>query len=108
MFCSQRREEGREKMPRNKFEVKPYLFDAMQMLCPPEQLTVSEWAEKYRVLDSKSSAMPGAWSNSVTPYLAGVMDLCGDKIIGVSMGGRMTKELVIAALQDACQSRVSK
>lgn len=61
-------------MPRNKFEVKPYLFDAMQMLCPPEQLTVSEWAEKYRVLDSKSSAMPGAWSNSVTPYLAGVMD----------------------------------
>lgn len=61
-------------MPRNKFEVKPYLFDVMQMLCPPEQLTVSEWAEKYRVLDSKSSAMPGAWSNSVTPYLAGVMD----------------------------------
>lgn len=34
-------------------------------------------------------------------YLAGVMDLCGDKIVGVSMGGRMTKELVIAALQDA-------
>ena len=34
-------------------------------------------------------------------YLAGVMDLCGDKIVGVSMGGRMTKELVIAALRDA-------
>lgn len=34
-------------------------------------------------------------------YLAGVMDLCGDKIVGVSMDGRMTKELVIAALKDA-------
>lgn len=44
------------------------------MLCPPEQLTVSEWAESYRILDAKSSAMPGAWSNSVTPYLVGIMD----------------------------------
>lgn len=34
-------------------------------------------------------------------YLAGVMDLCGNKIIGISMGGRMTKELVMAALKDA-------
>ncbi len=34
-------------------------------------------------------------------YLAGVMDLCGEKIVGVSMSGRMTKELVTAALQDA-------
>lgn len=44
------------------------------MLCPPEQLTVSEWAESYRILDAKSAAMPGAWSNSVTPYLVGIMD----------------------------------
>ncbi len=36
-------------------------------------------------------------------YLAGVLNLCGDKIVDVSMGGRMTKELVIAALQDAIQ-----
>ena len=34
-------------------------------------------------------------------YLAGVMDLCGDKIVGISMDGRMTKELVISALEDA-------
>lgn len=44
------------------------------MLCPPEQLTVSQWAERYRVLDAKSAAMPGAWSNSITPYLVGIMD----------------------------------
>lgn len=34
-------------------------------------------------------------------YLAGVMDLCGQKIVGVSMDSRMTKELVINALEDA-------
>lgn len=34
-------------------------------------------------------------------YPAEVTDLCGDKIVGVSMDGRMIKELVIAALQDA-------
>lgn len=34
-------------------------------------------------------------------YLAGVMDLCGDKMVGISMGGRMTKGLVISALKDA-------
>jgi len=29
------------------------------------------------------------------------MDLCGNKIAGISMDGRMTKEPVIAALKDA-------
>ena len=33
--------------------------------------------------------------------LAVVMDLLGNKIVGISMDGRMTKELVIAALKDA-------
>ena len=32
-------------------------------------------------------------------YLTGVMDLCGDKIVGISMDRRMTKELVISALK---------
>ncbi len=61
-------------MPGRKFAVKGYQLEALQMLCPPEQLTVSEWAESYRILDAKSAAMPGAWSNSVTPYLVGIMD----------------------------------
>ena len=34
-------------------------------------------------------------------YLASVMDLCGRKIVGMAMGARMTKDLVIRALQDA-------
>ena len=59
---------------RKKIPVTAYQYDALQLLCPPEQLTVSEWAEQYRILDVKSAAMPGPWSNEVTPYLIGVMD----------------------------------
>ena len=62
-------------MPRRrKVRVTQYQLDALQFLKPPEQLTVSEWAEQYRMLDNKSSAMPGPWSNDMTPYLVGVMD----------------------------------
>lgn len=39
----------------------------------PEELTVSQWSEKYRVLDD-SSNFSGKWSNSITPYLIGIMD----------------------------------
>ncbi len=59
---------------RKKIPVTQYQYEALQYLSPPEQLTVSEWAEKYRILDAKSAAMPGPWSNDVTPYLKGVMD----------------------------------
>ena len=34
-------------------------------------------------------------------YAAGVMDLCGRKFVGLSMGERMTKELVCQALEEA-------
>jgi len=57
-----------------KFLVSKYQKEALQYLRPPEDISVSEWAEKYRVLDSKSSAMPGPWRNEKTPYLVGVMD----------------------------------
>lgn len=48
-----------------------------RLLLRPEELTVSQWAEKYRVLDD-SSNISGKWSNSVTPYLAGIMDAFND------------------------------
>lgn len=59
---------------RKQVPVTKYQYEALQLLSPPEQLTVSEWAEEYRILDAKSAAMPGPWSNDVTPYLVGVMD----------------------------------
>lgn len=57
-----------------KFLVAPYQKEALQYLKPPEDISVSEWAAKYRVLDSKASAIPGPWRNEKTPYLIGVMD----------------------------------
>lgn len=42
-----------------KYPVTAYQHKALQSLLPPEDLTVSEWAEKHRMLDSKTSALPG-------------------------------------------------
>lgn len=60
------------------YKIPSYLATALARLLPPERLTVSEWAEKYRRLDEKSCAMPGPWRNNVTPYLIGVMDAFTD------------------------------
>lgn len=49
-------------------------------LASQEEMTVSEWAEKYRILD-ESSNLSGKWSNSVTPYLNEIMDCFNDPYI---------------------------
>ena len=41
---------------------------------PNEQLLLSAWSDKYRILSSKSSAEPGRWRTSRTPYLKEIMD----------------------------------
>jgi hypothetical protein len=38
-------------------------------LTPDPLLTVSEWADRHRVLSSKASSEPGRWRTSRTPYL---------------------------------------
>lgn len=55
-----------------------WIKSALQVLRPPEKLTVSEWADKHRILDSKTSAEPGPWSTDRTPYLRGIMDAFTD------------------------------
>ena len=57
-----------------RYLVKKYQKEALSYLQPPEDIAVSEWAEKYRVLDSRASAIPGPWRNDKTPYLIGIMD----------------------------------
>ncbi|PKM72838.1 MAG: terminase [Firmicutes bacterium HGW-Firmicutes-16] len=58
-----------------KYKLKAYQRDALRdYLKPPEEITVSEWAEQHRILDGRSSAMPGPWRNNVTPYLTDIMD----------------------------------
>lgn len=60
--------------PFRRYEVTEYQKGALKFLKPPEDITVSEWADKYRILDAKTSAMPGPWRTEQTPYLKGIMD----------------------------------
>lgn len=43
-------------------------------IAPERDLTVSAWADAYRKLTTTSSAEPGPWRTSRTPYLAEIMD----------------------------------
>ena len=57
-----------------KFQCPEYIVEALEAMKPPDDLSVSEWAERYRILDELSSKMTGPWKNTVTPYLKGIMD----------------------------------
>lgn len=46
-------------------------FDGLK---PEPRLTVSEWSDRYRMLDSKAAAEPGPYRTSRTPYWKQVMD----------------------------------
>lgn len=59
---------------RKKYEVPSYIHEALRQLKPPEDISVSEWAQKYRMLDAKTAAMPGPWRNDKTPYLTEIMN----------------------------------
>ncbi|MCX8016439.1 MAG: phage terminase large subunit family protein [Rhodocyclaceae bacterium] len=45
-----------------------------QFMRPPASLTVSEWADRNRVLSGKASSEPGPWRTDRTPYLRQIMD----------------------------------
>ena len=47
-------------------------------LVPPEDITVSQWADRKRRLSPESSAEPGPWRTSRTPYLKEPMDAFTD------------------------------
>ncbi len=71
-------------------------------LKPPEQITVSEWADKYRRLPTESSAESGMWKTSRTPYLKKIMDSISDptvrKVIIMSSAQIGKSELIINAI----------
>lgn len=58
-----------------------YIEAAFSAFKPPERMTVSEWADKYRILSEKDTAAPGPWRTAKTPYLRGVMDAFNDRRI---------------------------
>lgn len=65
---------------------------------PPENLTVTEWANKYRRLSAENSAEAGRWKTSRTPYLEEIMNAFTDaKIhrIAVAASSQVGKALDI-------------
>ncbi len=59
------------RIPRRLFFLIGEGLDAVR---PDPPYTVSQWADKNRVLSSVSSAEPGDWRTSRTPYLREIMD----------------------------------
>lgn len=68
----------RRRVRRPRLEWPDWIKNALRIFKPPERLTVSEWADKYRILDAKTSAEPGQWRTARTPYLQGIMDAFND------------------------------
>lgn len=53
----------------------------VRICAPPPILTVSEWADRYRILSRVASAEPGRWRTDRAPYQRGIMDACSDPLI---------------------------
>ena len=49
----------------------------VSVLKPPPRVTLSEWADRYRML-SPEGGMPGKWKTSKAPYQREIMDAIGD------------------------------
>ena len=47
---------------------------AISGMIPPDDMTVTQWAEAKRRLSAESAAEPGPWRTERTPYLKEVMD----------------------------------
>lgn len=56
-------------------------FAAAKIGIPDSSITVSECADKYRVLAPERSARPGPWSTDFVPYLREIQDSCSDPTI---------------------------
>lgn len=67
------------------------LAKVLSGMVPPDDLTVTQWAEKKRRLSTESSAEPGPWKTRRTPYLRDVMDCFTDP--------KMKRIIMVAASQ---------
>ena len=74
---------------------------ALAGMKPPDDLTVTQWAERNRRLSSEASAEPGPWRTSRTPYLREPMDAFTDPkvrrivMVAASQVGKSELELNI-------------
>jgi phage terminase large subunit GpA-like protein len=62
------------------------IVPALKNFAPPDDLTVAEWADKYRRLSPENSAEAGPWRTTRTPYLKEPMEAFNDpKITNIVM-----------------------
>ena len=54
------------------------LARCVSVLKPPPELTLSQWADRYRMLSPEASAEPGRWHTDKAPYQREIMDAIGD------------------------------
>jgi phage terminase large subunit GpA-like protein len=54
---------------------------AMKQMTPPPRMSVAQWADHERRLDSQSSSEPGRWVTSRAEYQRGIMDACSDPLV---------------------------
>ena len=50
----------------------------LQQFRPPPNLTVSEFADKHRILSTVASSEPGPWDTNRVPFQRGIMDAVND------------------------------
>lgn len=62
-------------LPKHTMEL---LARSIAALKPPPELTLSQWADRYRVLSAEASAEPGRWHTDKAPYQREIMDAIGD------------------------------
>ena len=62
------------------FDASIYIADQFYKGAEPDSyMSVSEWADVYRMLSSKSASEPGRWRTARTPYLKEIMDCLSPK-----------------------------
>jgi phage terminase large subunit GpA-like protein len=64
---------------------------------PLPKITLSQWAERHRVISPEASAYPGPWRNDAAPYLVEIMDAVSD---------RTTQEVTFVAPSQSGKSEV--
>lgn len=57
------------------------VLEAFNLLLPPPDITISQWADDYRRLSREAAAEVGKWNTDRAPYLRGFMDAICDSSI---------------------------
>lgn len=83
------------RMPKKTVDLFSQIFLVLQ---PPPEMTLSEWADTYRILSRESSAEPGHWHTDKAPYQRPIMNaITNDRIqkVVIMSGAQLGKTDII-------------